>query len=86
MSIVIWGAGRRGRRSADYVGKEHVIGFIDRNESLQGKAVAGLPVFSYEEWKAKGRPGFLMVSSLYDQEICQGLLSDGIYEFSSLND
>lgn len=86
MNIVIWGAGRRGRRFADYVGREHVIGFIDRNESLQGKTVAGLPVFSYEEWKAKGRPGFLMVSPLYDQEICQGLLSDGIYEFSSLND
>ncbi len=46
MRFVIWGAGARGRRLLQFLGKDCVAAYIDRKPSLQGTLLDGVPVMS----------------------------------------
>lgn len=57
------------------------IALCDRNESLWGTEVCGVPVLSYDEYATRWPEGMLCVaSSLHDSDICSFAASRGIQQ------
>lgn len=81
--IVLFGAGKVGRRAFEAYGAERVRAFCDNNEKLWGTKLLGKPVWSYVElrqrWKAEDLDVVLAVTRLDAvREIVTRLDADGI--------
>ncbi|MCH5342814.1 MAG: DUF115 domain-containing protein [Acetatifactor sp.] len=75
MEFVIWGAGTRGRRAADFIGCGNVKAFVESDRSLVGTYYKEIPIISTEEYFAFYRNYFLIVSPYRSKEIIE-LLKD----------
>lgn len=53
--IVLFGAGKVGRRALEFYGADHVIAFCDNNEKLWGTELFGKSVLSYQDLKKRMR-------------------------------
>lgn len=83
----IWGAGLRGRRLVDVLGKNHVLGFIDNNTTLQNTIVKGIPVLSFDVYLAKNDSHYIIISPLDANsvhEISNLLHAHNIFHYFSL--
>jgi len=79
-SVILYPAGRLSRASAVELQKRGVavIGFGDRNASLWGSSIDGLPVFSSQQiMEQYSNCSILVSTSLYDSEVCELFTNGG---------
>ena len=81
--IVLFGAGKVGRRALAFYGAERVQAFCDNNEKLWGKELLGKPVWSYEELRrcaAEKTLDIVLAVTRIDavREIAMRFLADGV--------
>lgn len=84
MNYVIYGAGFRGRKLLEYIGKKHVLAFIDTDKEKQGKEYYGKSVISVEEYKKNYEFCFIIITPAFCNEIEEMLREHGIYQYSNL--
>jgi hypothetical protein len=81
--MILFGAGKVGRRALTFYGAERVLAFCDNNEKLWGTKLLGKPVWSYEELRrhvAKEPLDIVLAVTRMDavREIVMKLSADGV--------
>ena len=86
MQYLIWGAGFRGRRLLDFLGRTCVEAFLDSATEKQGTTLEGIPILAPAEGIAAYPEAYILISSIYDGEIKRILEQRGISRHTSMND
>lgn len=81
MDFVIWGAGKRGKIAAAFIGYQHIKAFIDSEKMLWGTKYNGIPVISIDQYLERYRDYLIIVSPYQYAEIIDSLNQKGIKEY-----
>ncbi|MBM6899795.1 DUF115 domain-containing protein [Gemmiger formicilis] len=82
----IWGAGLKGSRMLNNLGKEKVLSFIDNSVKLQNSKVDGIPVISFETYLSRKDNRYIIVTPFNDSEIIAQLEASGVYTYFRIMD
>ena len=86
IKFVIYGAGHRGKRLLDYIGKDKVVAFIDVATNLIGNKYKMIPIIDLDMYKKKYANFEIIVTPLSYMEIDSKLEENDIYKYTNLND
>ncbi len=87
--FIIWGVGVRGRRLCRFLGKDKVIGYIDKRPDLQGNIVDGIPVKSLDDCINSGldEDAWLVITPGLVENSMRKILEDiGIFKYFYLSE
>ena len=87
MKYVIWGAGQRGRKALEILGKDKVLFFVDKNENLMGQQINGVPIKNIDSIRENQSSFLILITPLeYEMQIEDYLKSIGIYHYLLFSD
>lgn len=85
MKFIIWGAGTRGKRLLEFLGKDKVEAIIDSNSAIQGSLCFGKKIINYNEYKRAYKKYSIIISPIYGQASIEKILKrDGIFNYFNL--
>ena len=86
MNYVIFGAGYRGIRLKDKIGKYKISAFIDSDLFKIGTFIDGIPIINIETYINRYRDEYIIISPSYTNEIEDLLYSFDIFNFCNVRD
>lgn len=86
LKFVIYGAGYRGKRLLEYLGKDKVVAFIDKNPSIIGTSCNGISIVNLNDYKLLYSEYEIIVTPVKYREINIELENNGIVCYTNLNE
>lgn len=82
MKYIIWGAGQRGRKALEILGKEKIISYVDRNKDLVGQEISDVPIYDISYIKKSREKFIILITPLeYGDQIACELEEKGIKNY-----
>lgn len=81
MKYIVWGAGHFGKIALRVLGKEKILYFVDRDESMIGESLGGIPIRSVNEIDKNSHNIILITPYDYENEIMTELEEKGIHQY-----
>ena len=79
--VVIFGAGRRGRKALSKYGKDNVLYIVDNNREMQGRVIDGVVVKNIDFYRTDKRKPHIIIACAHSANIIKQLASFGINDY-----
>lgn len=87
MKYVIWGAGQRGRKAVEILGKEKILFFVDKNVNVIGQKIDGILIKNVESIRNDNDEFLVLITPLeYEEQIVGYLNAIDVHNYLLFSD